>query len=256
MLKELQSQVLTLQVRLYACCARLQAQTDDEALHDLRITLRRLRSLLRPLQRQALCAALAQAAAALGQLSGPTRDLEVLCAELQRLGHPGLARHRQAQLLQGRARLLDSPALQQLFLCLDEWPAACREAARQAQWQVGGKHIRRYLRRQGQLLAAALRDPAHDRHRLRLLIKRLRYCAETYPQYAELSAADLGALRTAQSALGDWHDLLQWLTRLPDEPDLQPCASDWQARLQRAEQQADGALQALFEPFPDAAPRP
>src|SRR5690606_5538936 len=42
-------QVLGLQVRLYACCARLSAGTDSEALHDLRIALRRLASLLRPL---------------------------------------------------------------------------------------------------------------------------------------------------------------------------------------------------------------
>ena len=67
LLKKLQSQVLTQQVRLYACCARLQVQTDDEALHDLRIALRKLRSLLRPLRRQQLCAQLEQAAGAPGE---------------------------------------------------------------------------------------------------------------------------------------------------------------------------------------------
>ena len=50
-------QVIVQQVRLYACLARLREQTDAEALHDLRITLRRLRSLLRPLRREPLCAA-------------------------------------------------------------------------------------------------------------------------------------------------------------------------------------------------------
>lgn len=252
LLKALQSQVIALQVRLYACCARLQAQTDEEALHDLRIALRRLRSLLRPLQRQALCAQLAQAAAALGQLSNPLRDLEVLSAELQRLGHPRLARQRQRRLRQGYAALLDSSELQQLFSCLDDWPAACREAVLLGQWQVGGKRVRRYLQQQARLLATALRDPAHDRHRLRLLIKRLRYCTEAYPQYAELPAASLDALRAAQGELGTWHDLLQWLARLPGEADLQPCARDWQQRLYSAEQQADVALLALFEHFPEA----
>ena len=42
--------VLGLEVRLLACQARLSARTDPEALHELRTTVRRLRSLLRPLR--------------------------------------------------------------------------------------------------------------------------------------------------------------------------------------------------------------
>ncbi|NWE73461.1 CHAD domain-containing protein, partial [Pseudomonas gingeri] len=44
------AQVLSLEVRLLACHARVDALTDDEGLHDLRTTVRRLRSLLRPLR--------------------------------------------------------------------------------------------------------------------------------------------------------------------------------------------------------------
>lgn len=251
-LNDLQAQVLALEVRLYACCARLQAQTDAEALHDLRIALRKLRSLLRPLRRQAPCAQLEQAAAALGQLSGPWRDLEVLAGELRQQGHRLLALRRQAPLLQGYQGLLGSEALQHLFEVLDDWPASCREVAQAGQWCGNGKRIRRYLRAQALRLAEALRDPAHDRHRLRLLIKRLRYGAEAYPQYAELPAQAIAALRGAQSTLGDWHDHLQWLARLPAEPDLAPCAADWQRRLEQAEVQADVALQALLGYFPVA----
>ena len=250
LLKKLQSQVLTQQVRLYACCARLQVQTDDEALHDLRIALRKLRSLLRPLRRQTLCAQLEQAAAALGEVSGPLRDLEVLIGELQRLGHADLARQRRTHLTQGYARLLDSLALQRLFILLDDWPDNCREALGQGEWQVDHKRVRKYLANQAQQLATALRDPTHDRHRLRLLIKRLRYCAEAYPRHSDLSANCLSGLRLAQGALGDWHDHLQWLARLPSEPDLQPCAPLWQQRLDDAEQHADQALQALCDYFP------
>src|SRR5690606_32949876 len=47
---ELMAEVVRTQVRLQACRARLTARTDDEALHDLRIALRKLRSLLRPLR--------------------------------------------------------------------------------------------------------------------------------------------------------------------------------------------------------------
>ncbi len=253
LLRKLQSQVLTQQVRLYACCARLQVQTDDEALHDLRIALRKLRSLLRPLRRQTLCAQLEQAAAALGEISGPLRDLEVLIGELQRLGHADLARQRRTHLTQGYARLLDSLALQRLFILLDDWPDNCREALGQGEWQVDHKRVRKYLANQAQQLATALRDPTHDRHRLRLLIKRLRYCAEAYPRHSDLSANCLSGLRLAQGALGDWHDHLQWLARLPSEPDLQSCAALWQRHLDAAEQQADQALQALCEHFPAAS---
>lgn len=50
MLNHVVGQIVALQVRLLACRERLAADTDSEALHDLRTTLRRLRSLLRPLR--------------------------------------------------------------------------------------------------------------------------------------------------------------------------------------------------------------
>jgi len=45
---QLVAQVIGLEVGLLSCQARLAAVTDDEALHDLRTTVRRLRSLLHP----------------------------------------------------------------------------------------------------------------------------------------------------------------------------------------------------------------
>ena len=61
------AQLLRCQVDLWEIQARLQAETDREALHDLRIQLRRLRSLLRPLRRHAGIAPLYAAAAALAR---------------------------------------------------------------------------------------------------------------------------------------------------------------------------------------------
>jgi CHAD domain-containing protein len=94
-----------------------------------------------------------------------------------------------------------------------------------------------------------LLDPAHDRHRLRLLVKRLRYAAEAYPQQARLSGRIRAQLKQTQSALGDWHDHWQWLQYAESEADLQPCVARWQAAMAKAEQQADQALQALGESF-------
>ncbi len=248
--KTLQAEVLALEVRLFACQARLQARTDDEALHDMRIALRKLRSLLRPLRRQPLCAHLEQAATALAQASGPLRDLEVLLLELQAHGLGGPQHQRRAQLEQGYTRLLDGLALQRLLILLDAWPADCREAVQAGEWHASNKQVRKYLRHQVEQLGDALRDPAHDRHRLRLLIKRLRYCAEAYPRQSPLTAASLAGLRTAQGALGDWHDCLQWLARCTREPDLAPCLEIWGEELAVSERAADQALDELLGFFP------
>lgn len=246
----LHKRIIGLQVRIYACCARMQARTDDEALHDLRIAIRRLRSLLRPLRRDALCAALEQSAGALGKASGPLRDLEVLAAELQRREQFEAAQRRLAERDEGYVQLLASVSLQRLQIRLDDWPQDCRDAARDGQWQANAKHVRRNLARQMRKLAAALRDPEHDRHRLRLLIKRLRYCAEAWPVYSDLDSSLLRALRQAQGALGDWHDHLQWLLRVQSEADLAPCASYWQTALLAAERRADECLTELARKLP------
>jgi CHAD domain-containing protein len=249
--RELRERIIELHIRLFACTARLQAQTDEEALHDLRIALRRLGSLLRPLRREKLCAALAQAAAALGDASGPLRDLEVLATELDNRGLPHAARLRRAHLAAGYVSLLEGLPLRRLLILLDDWAEDQRQALYHGEWQAQGRAVAKYMRKQGRQLAVALRDPAHDRHRLRLLIKRLRYCCEAWPQHADLHAAVHKALRDAQSALGDWHDHWQWLQRLQTEPDLAPCADIWRERLQQAEIVADLALQALLEHFPE-----
>jgi CHAD domain-containing protein len=250
--RELRERIIELQVRLFACVARLQIQSDDEALHDLRIALRRLRSLLRPLRGERLCAALEHAAGALGDVSGPLRDLEVLAGELEQCGQPLAAQRRRAYLAQGYIRLLEGLPLQRLLILLDDWPEEQRQAVHSGEWQARGKAVTKYMRKQSRQLAEALRDHAHDRHRLRLLIKRLRYCNEAWPQRANLHSAVPKALRNAQSALGDWHDHWQWLQRLQTEPDLAPCAEVWRERLQQAEAAADLALQALLEHFPEA----
>ncbi|MDU1800710.1 MAG: CHAD domain-containing protein, partial [Pseudomonas aeruginosa] len=79
---ELLAEVIGQQVALMSAVARLEARTDGEALHDLRIALRRLRSLLRPIRGVPGVEELEHAAAEVGWLSGPIRDLEVLLPAL------------------------------------------------------------------------------------------------------------------------------------------------------------------------------
>lgn len=245
LIDEVQQHVLRIQVRLFACRARLLAGTDDEALHDLRIALRKLRSLLRPLMALNACADLQQRAAEVGRVSGPLRDLEVLHRYLQQQGLYAAAQSRQPLLQQGYAELLDSALLAQLLSALDGWPPQWREAAGGEQLRGLHRLIRQRLGKDRKRLLQALLDPAHDRHRLRLLVKRLRYATEAYPALSELSGRTRMRLKQAQSALGDWHDHWQWLLRAETEADLQPCVPAWRAAMQRAEQAADRALDKL-----------
>ncbi|WP_043307826.1 CHAD domain-containing protein [Pseudomonas sp. ML96] len=224
---------------------RLEAGTDDEALHDLRIGVRRLRSLLAPLRRITDLSPLDDAAAALGTLSAPVRDLEVLAGELEKRGYPTLASTRRARLAHSYAAILDSRELERLLTLLDVWPAELRGAQSSAELSRLKAGVRRRLRKQVKRLARALATPDFDRHRLRLLVKRVRYATETYPQLSDLSKRSIAALHASQSALGDWHDHFQWCARIASEPDLEPLRSLWQQRADKALAAAEDSLQKL-----------
>ena len=83
--------LLRCQVDLWEIQARLQAETDCEALHDLRIQLRRLRSLLRPLRQHSGIAPLYAAAAELATRGITTAE--------GALGHPDIWDRRGAALM-------------------------------------------------------------------------------------------------------------------------------------------------------------
>lgn len=233
---------IALDVALVATRARLAARTDSEALHDLRIVVRRLRSLLRPLRGLPGVDTLEEITAEVGRLSSPLRDLEVLVEELERIGQREAAERRRQILGQAYSQLLDEPALGRLLHALAQWPGLLREAEREGLLRGWQKKIHRRLLRQRQRLHIALIDPSHDRHRLRLLVKRVRYATEVWPQPLGVPA---DALKAAQTALGDWHDRLQWCRRADEEADLQPCLAHWQRELAAAEVESDAALLQL-----------
>lgn len=246
--------LVQLQVRLRACRERLRAGTDSEGLHDLRIALRRLRSLLRPLRQQLPGALeLDACAATLGAHSGALRDDEVLLAELQRHGCAELLPQLPNVLRQGHLRIAEDATLTRLLQLLDDWPEHWRELQRDGACRGLGGRVRRSLRRQVRGLRAALDDPQHDWHRLRLLAKRLRYADEAYPGLLDLPPAARQALRQAQSALGDWHDTLQWLARVERQPALAHMAGHWRSAQQGHAERALQAMQALRLALPEAA---
>ncbi len=245
MLDHAVAQILALQVRLLACRERLAADTDGEALHDLRIAVRRLRSLLRPLRGLPGVEQLEDAASSLGTLTTPLRDREVLAAELIGRGHAEAGQRR----LEGRGRIFASvaasPQLTRVLAIVDAFPLFLRAAGREGLVESLDKRIDKRLVKQWRGLSEALQDPAHDRHRLRLLIKRARYGDEAYPQLNHASKKLQRLLKRAQSDLGGWHDRLQWLLQAREHADLAPCKVDWEQELHEAERQSDLTLDAL-----------
>jgi CHAD domain-containing protein len=237
--------VMGLEVGVMASQARLEARTDPEALHDLRTTVRRLRSLLRPLRGLPGVAQLEAAASRVGDLTTPLRDREVLAAYLLLHDQPQAAQRRMAQMAEAYPAVAASAELAQLLQILDAFPRFLRASQRQGLLKGLRPNIEKRLAKQWKKLDTALHDPAHDRHRLRLLIKRVRYGIEAYPELDRLPKAALPRLKAAQAALGDWHDCWQWLARAEHEADLQPCISTWQTTMAKAESRADRVLDKL-----------
>ena len=135
--------------------------------------------------------------------------------------------------------------LARLLAIVDAFPLFLRAADREGLVDALGKRIDKRLDKQWRKLRKALADPAHDRHRLRLLIKRVRYAIEAYPELDRLPTAAMPRLKAAQSALGDWHDCWQWLARVEHEPDLLPCVAVWQQTMLEAQERADRVLDKL-----------
>lgn len=73
-IEDIVTQLRRLETALNEALLRLQQAQDSEALHDLRVCLRRIRSLLRPLRSCPGATRLDRAAAELGQLTTPLRD--------------------------------------------------------------------------------------------------------------------------------------------------------------------------------------
>jgi len=235
------------EIRLRSCCARLAAEDDAEALHDLRINLRTLRSLLRPLRGLPAVDLLEQAAAELGRLSNPLRELQVLVGELQRVGLAMLADEYAARLDAPGPTLLASAQLQRLFELLEGFPPIWRLANREGDLQGLGKRIRRHLRRQLRKLHAPLGPLAGDLHVLRLRGKRLRYGSEVYPQLSPLRRGELRLLRQLQKSLGDWNDCQHWLECAAMDDRLAACQAPWLARADESAAHAQSLLQSLQE---------
>ncbi|MFL5385915.1 MAG: CHAD domain-containing protein [Longimicrobiaceae bacterium] len=234
---------------------RLERGADDEALHDFRVAIRRLRSTVRA-YREALEGSVGggdrRRLSDLADATGAARDLEVHVAWLRkRLDDlPGDERARAWELLQAmrgeqaraeerlrrqvakdfpreRWRLARRLRFYQVRMDVEAPPGGVRLAPAFA--RLAHEHAAELERRLAAVRSIGDQDEAH---RARIAAKRLRYLLE--PVQGELEGAPelIRRLKKLQDALGDMHDADVLLARLatgspsPDGPAAGPAEAE------------------------------
>ncbi|WP_339437419.1 CHAD domain-containing protein [Pseudomonas sp. EL_65y_Pfl1_R32] len=241
------AQIIVLEVSLYHSRARIKANSDSEALHDLRIAVRKIRSLLRPLRNMPEAAALNQSAAEVGRATTSTRDLEVIIGELQKMGYPHQAESRSSVRLEQYRNIATSRELDKLFAELDQWPELFRTAERAGELVDVKRRIEKALKKRINQLIAGLRDKDFDRHELRIIVKNARYLSDAFPTLSPLKAKSREQLKSVQTSLGSWHDHYQWCLRAEAEPDLLEIAPYWKVASEQALADAELKLVSLLD---------
>jgi CHAD domain-containing protein len=213
-----------------AAAARVADPADREALHDLRVALRRLRATLQalaPLLGDAVRPKQARRLRRAARVTGPARDAEVLLGWLHGVRGQLQPAWRGAldwlaeRVERTRARAIEEigeAALPRLEKAL---PRLSRRLARPAPAEPAGRApaggaatlaaaLAPLLRVRAAALREALRDAAGGEtalHRARLEGKRLRYLLEPLRGVAGLPADEaVAALKGLQDLLGEWHD--------------------------------------------------
>lgn len=209
-----------------AAAARLGDPADGEALHDLRVALRRLRSTLAalaPLLGDAVSEKQARRLSRAARVTGPARDAEVLqgwlAAQRDRLqapwrgAHDWLSERVERDRSQGLARVR-ARAVPRLEKAL---PKLAGRLARPGAPLPGAPStlaaaLAPLLKARAAALREALRavagpEDAATLHRARLEGKRLRYLLEPLRGVPGLPADEaVASLKGLQGLLGDWHD--------------------------------------------------
>jgi CHAD domain-containing protein len=217
--------------RALAARRALAAGDDPEALHDLRVAVRRLRSTLRAYGGElgsAVGRKLLRRLRRLARATNPLRDAEVGLARLarwrdelpesaERRAAAALAHALETRLAEGRDRILAGlpGELDTLAAKLGERLATWRVDLRPETATNGaptlrarvGEEFAAHGRALDAALAAAAGGDASAAHRARIEAKRLRYLLEPLSSELDSAAAPLRRLRALQDLLGELNDL-------------------------------------------------
>jgi CHAD domain-containing protein len=220
---------------------------DDEALHQLRVAIRRLRSRLRHVdssEARALCHDLGE----LAHVTNAARDWDTLLRRARDSLKPKAFRRLQPWLQDNRLashlpvlEMLRSSEWSDTIQKLDAWIE--RDTSR-SDGQAGEKIAcaKHDVRRAWEKLEAE--DDRKQWHKLRIAIKELRYALDSVPQAAEEppDAKALQHCKRLQQMLGAWHDTvvhLQMVRELADslDPDVESRRHEilqaWRKRMER-----------------------
>ena len=219
---------------------RKAAEDDPEALHDLRVELRRLRAWLR-LARDVVKTrkSTRRRLKALARATSPMRDREVMLELLHQVGETPDC----AEVAERIARLADEhepPAHEPLSFDVKPGlaPRPRDDTPPFAQWL--GEQL-------DLMIQMARRDLDQGRdgfHAARIQFKHLRYLVEPMSEPFEEVAPLLKDLKEIQDRLGDLHDLLVFRQRLPDYAGWL-VADELPAPLARAGKQARAVTRAF-----------
>jgi len=207
----------------------LRADLDTEFLHDYRVALRRTRSLLAQIREVLPPAAVGhfrEGFGWLGQVTGPTRDLDVLGLALRQVpddsgGEVAALRHdiaaRQRRVHRVMVRHLDGRRCRTLFSdwahFLDNADQAEPEPANASRpfGDIVCRRIWRLYRRLAERAALVSDDsPPSALHQLRIATKKLRYLTDlTRGMHPRGEIDDVfAALKKLQTVLGDYNDTI------------------------------------------------
>jgi CHAD domain-containing protein len=247
-------------------------QQGEDAVHQARTRVRRIRSVLSVYRRafdKEAAADLRRRLRALGGALGDARDLEVRSLDLENLlaagsapdvvdAVTGFAADARRDYALAETALLDvlrSAAHRILLADLQSFAAAppLRKRARKHPQELTVTALTRTLDH----VRGAGMDSLDDRHELRKAARKLRYAAEAAPEIMGGDVAELAELASAaeavQDALGDNRDLLllaAHLRRRASETALTPSAAAGVARLAaRCESDAEALLPAVDVPL-------
>jgi CHAD domain-containing protein len=210
------------------------ADLDSEFLHDFRVAIRRTRSCIGQMK-TALPASriepFKKEFAWLGEITGPTRDLDVFLIDLDRWSDDNeawaplldLVRRDQRREQKKMAAQLRTPRYRALladwaiFLESEPAPGEAPESERPIVEAATERIARRYTRMVARGRKLDARRATRALHRLRIEGKKLRYLLEffrtTFP--AETVEPAIGALKRLQDNLGEFNDLQVQQAALP-----------------------------------------
>ena len=236
---------LSLVEALRATPARLDHAEDTEALHDLRVGLRRLRTCLRvyrPQLRRSVGRKIRRRLGEISQATRDSRDLEVHIAWAREqaagiVGEPAAGVHWLLGLMEQRRRVADSslaeiverrfdPTMERLERRLGRYRTVVRLDRHRLPptgAAVMGRRVRRLAREIEQDLAEVHSvDDAEPAHRARIDVKRLRYVLE--PASGRVEGVDevIEKLKTLQDDLGDLHDSHVFVAELDEITEKAP----------------------------------